>query len=108
MTSEMPPNNLVVTKVAVEVENNKSSIDQMEANEATLGNNETMSKKQRKKLMKQKQWEEQRDLRRYGLFLVSWIRFMTNSGDDQILLWKRMEGLAKLCWPNSGLGFTCI
>ncbi|KAJ6668862.1 hypothetical protein lerEdw1_012348 [Lerista edwardsae] len=67
MTSEMPPNNLVATKVTVEVENNKSSIDQTEANESALDkieNIETMSKKQRKKLMKQKQWEEQRDLRR--------------------------------------------
>lgn len=27
---------------------------------------ETMSKRQRKKLLKQKQWEEQRDMRRYG------------------------------------------
>lgn len=28
---------------------------------------EPMSKRQRKKLLKQKQWEEQKDLRRYGL-----------------------------------------
>lgn len=67
MTSEMPPNNVVTTKVTGEVENSKSSIDQTEANESTLGKIETvetMSKKQRKKLMRQKQWEEQKDMRR--------------------------------------------
>lgn len=42
------------------------SDDQEESQEARLGNKfEPISKRQMKKLMKQKQWEEQRELRKY-------------------------------------------
>lgn len=57
-------------------ESSKSSIDLKTVKESTLEKKEgteIMSKRQRKKLMKQKQWEEQRDLRKYGF--ASWVMF---------------------------------
>lgn len=48
----------------------KSSDNPVESREAGSDKEEylePMSKRQRKKLLKQKQWEEQKDLRRYGL-----------------------------------------
>lgn len=61
--STMPPD-------APEVEAKAKSCDrQVERPEEGTGKTEClepMSKRQRKKLLKQKQWEEQKDLRRYG------------------------------------------
>lgn len=42
-------------------------VDRLEAGSGKEECLESMSKRQRKKLLKQKQWEEQKDLRRYGL-----------------------------------------
>ncbi|XP_063166002.1 tRNA methyltransferase 10 homolog A isoform X2 [Candoia aspera] len=67
MSSGMPPENLKTTKVTDTEENVKCNIDKVESKELPLEkmeNIETMSKRQRKKLMKQKQWEEQRVLRK--------------------------------------------
>ncbi|XP_061438866.1 tRNA methyltransferase 10 homolog A isoform X2 [Rhineura floridana] len=65
MSSGMLPENLVASKVT-DVEG-KHNIDQLETEEPALEkmeNIEAMSKRQRKKLVKQKQWEEQRNLRK--------------------------------------------
>nr|XP_056711141.1 tRNA methyltransferase 10 homolog A [Euleptes europaea] len=67
MSSEMPPENLSSAKLTDVEENTKSSVDLKAMKESTLEKMkgiEAMSKRQRKKLMKQKQWEEQRDLRK--------------------------------------------
>ncbi|XP_062992012.1 tRNA methyltransferase 10 homolog A [Elgaria multicarinata webbii] len=67
MSSGMPPENLVATKVTEAEETVKCNIDPTENQESPLEkmeNIEAMSKRQRKKLMKQKKWEEQRDLRK--------------------------------------------
>ncbi|KAF7252405.1 hypothetical protein EYD10_01891, partial [Varanus komodoensis] len=67
MSSEMPSENLMATKVTDVGGTVKCNIDPIENQMSALEkmeNIETMSKRQRKKLMKQKQWEEQRDLRK--------------------------------------------
>ncbi|XP_003225782.2 tRNA methyltransferase 10 homolog A [Anolis carolinensis] len=69
MSSEMPPGNLTETKMTGVGNSMKSDTDKIEEEAKELAlekmeNIETMSKRQRKKLMKQKQWEEQRDLRK--------------------------------------------
>lgn len=61
----------------------KSSDNPVEGREAGSDKEEClepMSKRQRKKLLKQKQWEEQKDLRRYG-FLGSCVVFSANNKD---------------------------
>nr|XP_034969697.1 tRNA methyltransferase 10 homolog A isoform X2 [Zootoca vivipara] len=65
MSSGMLPENLVATKVTDVKGDGKCHLDQM-GNELLekMENIEAMSKRQRKKLMKQKQWEEQRNLRK--------------------------------------------
>lgn len=69
-TSEVPTENTMLPKVPDVEEKMKSSGSPVERQET--GSNkeeclELLSKRQRKKLLKQKQWEEQKDLRRYGL-----------------------------------------
>ncbi|XP_048365166.1 tRNA methyltransferase 10 homolog A isoform X2 [Sphaerodactylus townsendi] len=67
MSSEMPPENIASAKITDVEENTESSIDLKAMKESTLKKMEgieAMSKRQRKKLMKQKQWEELRDLRK--------------------------------------------
>lgn len=46
---------------------NDNPVERLEAGSGKEECLESMSKRQRKKLLKQKQWEEQKDLRRYGL-----------------------------------------
>lgn len=72
MSSGMLPENLVASKVTDIKGDGKCNLDQI-GNELLekMENIEAMSKRQRKKLMKQKQWEEQRNLRKYGLFLAT-------------------------------------
>lgn len=75
MSSEMPPESDKATENSDAESKTTCSIEQIKINESTLENVDnikTMSKRQRKKLMKQKQWEEQRDLRKYGLFFGIW------------------------------------
>lgn len=65
----MSAENLASAKVMDTEENSESNIDLKPVKESTIEKTEgteAMSKRQRKKLMKQKQWEEQRDLRKYG------------------------------------------
>lgn len=63
MSSEMLP--AFIETCDVERKQDVSD-DQEESQEARLGNKfEPISKRQMKKLMKQKQWEEQRELRKY-------------------------------------------
>ncbi|XP_070614057.1 tRNA methyltransferase 10 homolog A [Erythrolamprus reginae] len=67
MSSRMPPENFKTTSVTDTEEKVKCNIAQVEIKELPLEkmeNIETMSKRQRKKLIKQKQWEEQRVLRK--------------------------------------------
>ncbi|ETE61741.1 RNA (guanine-9-)-methyltransferase domain-containing protein 2 [Ophiophagus hannah] len=67
MSSGMPPENFKTTNVTDTEEKVKCNVDKVEINEFPLEkmeNIETMSKRQRKKLIKQKQWEEQRILRK--------------------------------------------
>ncbi|KAH0615866.1 hypothetical protein JD844_026460 [Phrynosoma platyrhinos] len=67
MSSRMPLENLMETKITDVEDNIKCNMDKIETKESALEkiqNIEAMSKRQRKKLMKQKQWEEQRDLRK--------------------------------------------
>uniref|UniRef100_A0A670IZF6 tRNA (guanine(9)-N(1))-methyltransferase n=1 Tax=Podarcis muralis TaxID=64176 RepID=A0A670IZF6_PODMU len=65
MSSGMLPENLVASKVTDIKGDGKCNLDQI-GNELLekMENIEAMSKRQRKKLMKQKQWEEQRNLRK--------------------------------------------
>ncbi|XP_053259978.1 tRNA methyltransferase 10 homolog A isoform X1 [Podarcis raffonei] len=65
MSSGMLPENLVASKVTDVKGDGKCNLDQM-GNELLekMENIEAVSKRQRKKLMKQKQWEEQRNLRK--------------------------------------------
>ncbi|CAI5784619.1 tRNA methyltransferase 10 homolog A isoform X1 [Podarcis lilfordi] len=65
MSSGMLPENLEASKLTDVKGDGKCSLDQM-GNELLekMENIEAMSKRQRKKLMKQKQWEEQRNLRK--------------------------------------------
>ncbi|KAL8206841.1 UNVERIFIED_CONTAM: hypothetical protein K2H54_031367 [Gekko kuhli] len=61
----MSAENLASATVTGAEENSKSSIDlKAESTLEETGGIEAMSKRQRKKLMRQKQWEEQRDLRK--------------------------------------------
>ncbi|KAG8134431.1 hypothetical protein E2320_007541 [Naja naja] len=67
MSSGMPPENFKTTNVTDTEEKVKCNIDKVEIKELPLEkmeNIETMSKRQRKKQIKQKQWEEQRILRK--------------------------------------------
>lgn len=66
----VPMENTVFPEVPDVEGKTKSSDSPVERLEAGPGKEvclESMSKRQRKKLLKQKQWEEQKDLRRYGL-----------------------------------------
>ncbi|XP_042326230.1 tRNA methyltransferase 10 homolog A [Sceloporus undulatus] len=67
MSSGVPLETLRETKITDVEDNIKYNMDKTETKESALEkmeNIEAMSKRQRKKLMKQKQWEEQRDLRK--------------------------------------------
>ncbi|XP_013912341.1 PREDICTED: tRNA methyltransferase 10 homolog A [Thamnophis sirtalis] len=67
MSSRMTPENFKTTTVTDTEEKVKCNVDEVEIKELPLEkmeNIETMSKRQRKKLIKQKQWEEQRVLRK--------------------------------------------
>ncbi|KAL8206649.1 UNVERIFIED_CONTAM: tRNA methyltransferase 10 [Gekko kuhli] len=65
MSLEMSAENLASATVTDAEENSKSSTDlKAESTLEKTGGTATMSKRQRKKLMRQKQWEEQRDLRK--------------------------------------------
>lgn len=79
MSSGMPPENFKTPSVTDTEEKVKCNVDKVEIQELPLEkmeNIETMSKRQRKKLIKQKQWEEQRALRKYGLFLIKGMDFV--------------------------------
>lgn len=56
-----------VPDVEGKVKSNDSPVERLDAGSGKEECLESMSKRQRKKLLKQKQWEEQKDLRRYGL-----------------------------------------
>lgn len=68
---EVPTENTMTPEVPDVEGEVKSSDNPVERQEAGSDKEEEclepMSKRQRKKLLKQKQWEEQKDLRRYGL-----------------------------------------
>ncbi|KAL7982079.1 hypothetical protein Chor_001136, partial [Crotalus horridus] len=67
MSSGMPPENFKTPSGTDTEEKVKCNVDKVEIKELPLEkmeNIETMSKRQRKKLIKQKQWEEQRALRK--------------------------------------------
>lgn len=75
----MPPENIKTTNVTDTEEKVKCNVDKVEIKDMPLEkmeNIETMSKRQRKKLIKQKQWEEQRVLRKYGFFLIKRMGFV--------------------------------
>ncbi|XP_068798126.1 tRNA methyltransferase 10 homolog A [Struthio camelus] len=64
---EVPTENIVPTEVpdvGGKVKSNDSQVERQEAGSDKAQCLEPMSKRQRKKLLKQKQWEEQKDLRR--------------------------------------------
>ncbi|XP_060635163.2 tRNA methyltransferase 10 homolog A [Anolis sagrei] len=67
-SSGMAPENLAESKMSDVGESRKHDLDKREGSKdlvlEKMENCDTMSKRQRKKLMKQKQWEEQRDLRK--------------------------------------------
>ncbi|PKU33320.1 hypothetical protein llap_16377 [Limosa lapponica baueri] len=65
---EVPPENTMspeVPDVEGEVKSSDNPVERREAGSDKEECLEPMSKRQRKKLLKQKQWEEQKDLRRY-------------------------------------------
>ena len=67
---EVPTENTMfpeVPDVEGKVKSSDNPIERQEAGSDKEECLEPMSKRQRKKLLKQKQWEEQKDLRRYGL-----------------------------------------
>lgn len=67
---EVPTENTMspeVPDVKGKVKSSDSLVERQEAGSGKEECLEPMSKRQRKKLLKQKQWEEQKDLRRYGL-----------------------------------------
>lgn len=66
---EVPVENTMSPEIPDAEEKVKSSDNPVEGQEAGSDKEEClepMSKRQRKRLLKQKQWEEQKDLRRYG------------------------------------------
>lgn len=76
MSSEMPAENPLPTDFPDVEEKINSNDNQVKKGEAGSDKTESiavMSKRQMKKLMKQKQWEEQRDLRRCDLNYVSYV-----------------------------------
>lgn len=61
--STMPPD---APELEAEVKSCERQVERREEGTGKAEHLEPMSKRQRKKLLKQKQWEEQKDLRRYG------------------------------------------
>lgn len=69
-SSEVPTENTMspqLPDVEGRVKSNDSPVEGQDEGSEKGECLEPMSKRQRKKLLKQKQWEEQKDLRRYGL-----------------------------------------